>query len=281
MAPHRLSNLLIIGYEDDLRGRIYRLIQSMDASIPALPPSAMYDNWILDESYRKMVAAIDMFLFKFPNHECAAFRMCTIRSRFKDCAGLLSLGFMSSLLNLETDSVFLNWVFTEKIAEELIKMMIKGNEITNPGSYFPYQSDMGVVKKTYYSTTVNPHTYFVIHAAVTLLSSNRAKNARHLTEYNVTNNVVNAKIIAYASASCFSLTKAFLERDTTLPDEIDLEDEEPELSPSVANGLAWFVFMRSRKFKTTKKMDEFVNKAKAAIGEVRAGTIGEYVKQHF
>lgn len=146
----------------------------------------------------KMVAAIDMFFTKFPDHELNALRVCTLRSRFRDCTALLSIGYFASLVSLEHESDTLDWFLTEKQADEAVQMMDRKQELTKEDSYFPYQSDMRLVKKTYYSAAKNPHIYFVLHAAGTLLNSSRSKNAKYLSDHNIVNNVVNAKIIAYA-----------------------------------------------------------------------------------
>ena len=86
-------------------------------------------------------------------------------------------------------------------------MMKETEEVTQADSYFPYLSDMKLVQKTYYSAAKNPHMYFVIHAVGTLLQSARSKNAKHLSDHNIINNVFNAKVIAYASANSVSMKK--------------------------------------------------------------------------
>ena len=47
------------------------------------------------------------------------------------------------------------------------------------------------------------------------------------------------------------------------------------------DGLAWYTYTASIDLKITDKMQKFINDAKSTIGEVREGTIGEYVKNHF
>lgn len=103
----------------------------------------------------KMVAAVDMFFNKFPDHEYNALKVCTLRSRFRDCTALLSIGYFSSLVSLEHESDALDWFLTEKQADEAVQMMNPDQELTQEDSYFPYQSDFRLVKKTYYSSAKN------------------------------------------------------------------------------------------------------------------------------
>ena len=46
----------------------------MGCKLGAFPPKTLYETWVLDDSYTKMTAAIDMFLNKFPTHEMSKMR---------------------------------------------------------------------------------------------------------------------------------------------------------------------------------------------------------------
>ena len=186
------------------------------------------------------------------------------------------------MVDLKDESRFLDWLYTEKLASEALQMMREDEEITDAFSYFPYQTDLKLVQKTYYSAAKNPHMYFVIHAVGTLLQSSRSKNANHLSDHNIINNAFNAKIIAYAFANNVSLSKAFIAEGKTLTPSEDVELGDDDLGePKVADGLAWFTFMSALDFQLIPSMERFIERAKANIGEVREGTIGEYVKNHF
>ncbi|CAH0730444.1 unnamed protein product, partial [Brenthis ino] len=60
----------------------------------------IYSSWLSDLHFVKMVAAMDMFLYRFNNHAAAILRMGTLGSRFRDCAGLLSFGYAMNILNV-------------------------------------------------------------------------------------------------------------------------------------------------------------------------------------
>ena len=186
--------ITIDSYSDALKTRMLSQMKILGCKLGAFPPKTLYETWILDESYNKMIAAVDMFFHRFPSNQDSSMRICTLRSRYKDCSGLLSIGYICNLLNLSQESKILDWIFTEKLSDEMEQMLKIEEEITGENSYFPYQSDLKLVQKTYYFATKNPHTYFVIHAVGTLLNSTRSKHAKFLSDHNVINNVFNAKI---------------------------------------------------------------------------------------
>lgn len=284
LGAARLDGITITDYLDTLKAKFLTQMRNKGYTGSTYPTQSVFESWPQDESYMKMVAAIDMFFSKFPDHEHNALRVCTLRSRFRDCTALLSIGYFSSLVSLEHESDTLDWLLTEKQADEAVQMMDPNQELTKEDSYFPYQSDMKLVKKTYYSAAKNPHIYFVLHAAGTLLNSSRSKNAKYLSDHNIVNNVVNAKIIAYAFSKSIKLTKAFVEDEDDVLFEQEEETEavsEDALEPKEAIGSVWYSYMESLNFQLTPKMIAFVEKSKEALTDVRPGTIGEYVKKFF
>ena len=95
------------------------------------PADIVFDTWQLCYDYNKMIAAFDMYFCKFPKHEKSYLRVCTINSRMKDCAALMSLGYITRLLNMQDDSDIFDWVFTTQMAEELWNMIKETEEYTH------------------------------------------------------------------------------------------------------------------------------------------------------
>jgi hypothetical protein len=50
-----------------------------------------FDGVLDDPNVKKLIAAIDMFLTKFEDHELGFLRACTLVSRYKQCMGLLDM----------------------------------------------------------------------------------------------------------------------------------------------------------------------------------------------
>nr|QMP82261.1 nucleocapsid protein [Hymenopteran rhabdo-related virus OKIAV8] len=285
LAPARLLKVSNESYYTLLRDRIFAQAKTYGMSGYSFPSKSMYEGWDLDDNYLKMVAAIDMTLYNFPNHPHASLRLCTLGSRFKDCAALLSVGFLANFVGMKSESLILDWLFTEKLADEICQMMREGQEYVKEDSYFPYQSDLRLVKKTYYSASKNPHIYFLIHAVGTLLGSMRSQNARMLCTSNLPANIVNAKVMAYAFQKNVVMTKAFISSDAPVPDDEDVIPTGDDLPggglPLSTNGSEWFEVIHALKFQLPEEIDEFIAVAKSKITDPRADSIGKYVKDHF
>lgn len=88
----------------------------------------MSKPWLLDRWFCALVATIDMFLAKFPDHKFAEARISTISARFKDCAGLLDAHYLSDTLDLEFDELC-TWIWHGKTANEFVRVVKTGEEV--------------------------------------------------------------------------------------------------------------------------------------------------------
>ncbi|XP_042147448.1 uncharacterized protein LOC121832889 [Ixodes scapularis] len=80
--------------------------------------STAYAAWGTDPAYTGMVAAIDMFLCRFPANKYASVRAGTMPSRYKDCSVFTSLGQVLSLTGLSVAELF-RWMFLEGVATRM------------------------------------------------------------------------------------------------------------------------------------------------------------------
>lgn len=69
-------------------------------------------NWEQNKEYSKLVAAIDVFFIRFPEHEHSKIRLCTIRSRYRDCAALVGFEYFRGILEAKFGEVMM-WVWTK------------------------------------------------------------------------------------------------------------------------------------------------------------------------
>ncbi|KAJ8674365.1 hypothetical protein QAD02_005627 [Eretmocerus hayati] len=132
--------------------------------------------------------------------------------QYKDCLAFLSVGLVTKTLGMKKESSLLDWIFTEGLAAEFKQMMKRDQECMKVHSYFPYQADLGLVRRSYYSATKNPQLFFLLHAVGTLLQSTRSKNAVMISDENIVNNSTSAKWIAYIFAKNVELRKMFMEK---------------------------------------------------------------------
>lgn len=143
-------------------------------------------GWVSSGEYRKLIAMIDMFFFRFDQNEWAYLRTGTIGSRFKDCAALLTYNYASSLIGLTNQGDLLLWIFNEALADEAMRMFKEGEEYGSQYSYFPYQVDFGLCVKSAYSARINPAMHFFGNIIGTMMTQVRSHNARMLLDSQIT-----------------------------------------------------------------------------------------------
>lgn len=195
---YRMGNIFDATYQGQVSGRIMSQAVGIPDDIPK-PDAliALVGHGLTDINYLKMIAGIDMFLHRFPKAPFTAVRIGTISSRYRDCTALLSIRFFLHNIGSENIDEVPAWITYEPIALNLIRMSKTGEEAAVGSSYFPYQSDMGLVKKSAYSTVVNPSYFFFVHGVVALLGLERSRNARMNLEYGIAGTVANVFLVAY------------------------------------------------------------------------------------
>lgn len=89
---YRMGSILDPSYLSAVSDRIVSQAVGLPDQIPK-PDTliALTGSWITDTNYLKMIAGIDMFLYRFPRAKFAVARIGTIASRYRDCASLLSI----------------------------------------------------------------------------------------------------------------------------------------------------------------------------------------------
>ncbi|XP_014215180.1 uncharacterized protein LOC106644269 [Copidosoma floridanum] len=146
LCSARLARITIQQYADRVRDKIHEQIKLLTNRLPVFPAKDNYEPWAADPDYMKLIAAVDMFMYRFPTHPLAYVRVCTLGSRHKDCAGLLSIGYFAHTVSLENDSDFLDCMWSKKMATECINMMHETDHMMQEYSYFPYQSNLGLIR---------------------------------------------------------------------------------------------------------------------------------------
>lgn len=156
-----------------------------------------YESWAMDTGYTGLIAAIDMFFYRFPNHSSAKIRVCTTGSRYRDCTSLLSYSYISDLLGFPNFEQLVLWMFIPAIGDEIDRMMKSGEENVDQYSYFPYQIDLRLVRKSCYSATANPLFHQFAHAIGCLMKSDRSMKARFITDKLKTTIIAKAHALPY------------------------------------------------------------------------------------
>lgn len=266
-------------YRSAIWTRVTAQINALSSTADSLSdPGDIYKGWLNNREYNTLVAAYDMFFHKFPMHPLSNIRIGTTGSRYRDCAALMSYGYLLSLLSMNRLVDLLGWVFVLKIGEDINRMMKPGEELNFPDSYLPYQVDMGLVQKSSYSASANPHFFQWVHFTGALLRSQRSMNARQISESNLNGVFANAVCLAYTYARTFDATQVFIVDSNVLPD--DNEDDDGGTPNQILQNLlksrdpvVWIAHIRSQKGDLPGPVKRYVKRIGATIKDPRDGTI--------
>nr|AUI10905.1 nucleoprotein [Perhabdovirus perca]QIQ19265.1 nucleoprotein [Perhabdovirus perca]UVT38876.1 nucleoprotein [Perhabdovirus perca] len=279
LAPYRIVGI----QNEEYQARVIQTIQNQLDSLGAkrLNVRSLKNVTTLTRSpnYLKLVAAIDMFYFHFKNsQERAVVRVATLGSRHKDCAALSTLNHIVQFTGKPLIDV-LDWVFTDQVAQEVSRMMRPGQEIDKADSYMPYLKDLGLCRKSPYSSSANPGVHCWAQMTCALLGSKRSQNAIASTEENLVNLTRNAEIMAYVLGTGAVLVKALEIGGIkgTDPDAI-IVDVDGDGEPTTLEALDWLDFVQTNGCQLTPKMEAKIRVMSLRIQNARKDTIGAYLK---
>lgn len=249
--------------------------------------AGIYSSWQNDRSYVKMIAALDMFLYKFRTNGSAILRMGTLGSRYRDCAGLISMGYMTKILNEDSANI-MDWIFIKTMGEEMMPVSKEGQESGAPTSYFPYQADLGLVVRSAYSSNANPYLFHWIHIIGGLIGHKRSQNGRFNFEGSFSDVCLNAVIVVWVYAR--DLDPQFSPDGQPVASEIEISSEEAEASPNLSDldqlwlttqgrdPATWFALLKGNGFKVPDIVHKAIKRQKDNILDVRADSIGDFIK---
>lgn len=103
----------------------------------------------------------------------------------------------------------LKYIFSTRVRDEIIKLGTGSEEINSEDSYFPYMRELGISKRSPYSSTENVHLHNWISIFCALLGSERSFNARILSENGLLISLNLAIFAAYAFRTFSSLQIVF------------------------------------------------------------------------
>lgn len=282
LCIYRLIRANVGEYKSQLADRIGTQLKSITASAPAVTDVVdLYKAWSGDKGYNTLVAAFDMFFFKFPLHPRANLRIATTGTRHRDCSGILAYGFLMKLLGFPKLTDVMDWVFLEQIGDDIDRMMDNTDELNLPYSYFPYHVDMGLVAKSAYSASANPHFFEWSQIIGALLRAPRSMHARHICEYRVLDIIANAACVAYAYANNFEFAKVYsLTGEPLANDDEDEEDDESDVRLAILKSrdpTAWCTMIRACDGQMPPEVKQHVRKIVLSIKEPREGSIDEHL----
>ncbi len=272
------------GYRTDLQKRLHQIFMMDPFYVDNVSGVLGLQHWISDPTFCGLIAAIDMFLRKFPRHDLERLRACTLGSQYRDCVIIGSISHTAKVLNTTPGGVF-GYIFNKAVAEEAEQVYAgEGEEKTKKDSYFQYMRDFSLVGRTAYSASANPNLFIWCHMIGALAGKRRSMYARFIDCSNPVLLLTEAMYIVHYLGSTpdidlrFVATEAENERiqrhraqleaagiatsDRTTPDQI-------------------LQFMRENNMTITQEMRDKFSPIIGTIDGSRPGTVGEFVKNYF
>ncbi|XP_077486026.1 uncharacterized protein LOC144097117 [Amblyomma americanum] len=162
-----------------------------------------FGDWLNNQSYLSLIAALDMFLNHFPRHEMQRVRAGTLSSRYKYCAVLQDITHLHKTSGTECQDL-IKWLCFPCFAEEGTAIMKGGQELLAWGSYSPYLIDLGLCRRSPYSAALNPLVHYWCHASAAMMEPTCSKslNARITSDEDLAQVTDIAMAFAYAHSRC-------------------------------------------------------------------------------
>lgn len=291
VSVYRVVRVTNDEYRTNLATRIDKQLTAEGGNgITTAGADKVYGVWVNDRNYLKMIAVLDMFLHRFKDCEEGILRMGTLGSRFRDCAGLLSFGYAQSILKIKPGDL-MDWIFIPEMGEEMLRLAAPNEESGEKESYFAYQSDLGLVSKSAYSSVANPYIFHWIHIIGALLGHKRSQNARFNFEGSYSDVGLNAVLLVWVFARGGELTPQFSEDGVNYGTTVEVvlgenEDNDRDLQDNTIwtetqgrSPQAWFALLKTRGFRVPKVVADSISRQRAKILDARADTIGDFVKR--
>ena len=141
-------------------------------------------HWTSDQAFNGLVACVDMFFSKFPDLIHSNLCICTLQSRFKDCAALSYPLLMSQYLAIPIKDMAY-WMFTAPLPWEILSVIANGEEAGQLDSYSPYIKDLNLSTRFPYSASRCVNLHHLTHMIGSLAESPRSLNAKVIAGCNM------------------------------------------------------------------------------------------------
>lgn len=198
-AFYRLNHMLHAEYRKSLFQQLRSKLKQAGLSNFSFLEKVNYNSCLRSHSeFEKMMAVLDLYFVRFPQHPFSGARFGTGESRYKECTVLKSLLDLSEQIKMSLADIS-NWVWTRELKLDFRSIFKPDQEIYHPFSYAPYAKDL-LRQKPVYSTANNSNLHLFIHAVGSALGFKRSINAKFVEKQFVCiiRTVPNAAIFAHA-----------------------------------------------------------------------------------
>ncbi|AJR28583.1 nucleoprotein [Sripur virus] len=277
LATFRLSGQSAVQqlHRQNVAARINDLLSSETGGhLSVVANRGLSNQWMVDKNFLKVVAAVDMFYYRFPTSEEAKCRVSIMGCRYRDCSAYVALGYMCKITGL-SEAELLSWVWLEKIGHQIVAILKSGEECEDEYSYFPYQSCFCLTSCSAYSVTQNQELYLWIQATGCLLLNNRSLNAIKSGDVNPYDVAKLSTLLGYACSKSFCFKEVFTEKKDGTPDPSMVLVKQLGSQPTSKNGKAWLKFFLQRGKLLPDDVKIWLKECQEKFPATRAGSVGE------
>lgn len=87
-----------------------------------------YKSWMAYKPFRMIMAGIDLFLHKFPEHPYAMARFGSVSARFRDSAAIGKIFFIHKITSLKYRELA-QWIWSDKISNQFSAVLKTGRKL--------------------------------------------------------------------------------------------------------------------------------------------------------
>ncbi|QPO14167.1 N protein [Sodak rhabdovirus 1] len=286
LIPYRIAGAPVqqSGYRSELARRLGEVFATEPFNLKNVTGVLSVVHWANNPDYCKLVAAIDMFLRKFPDHEMEKLRACTLGSYLKDCVMLSAIGQSAEAL-LINPATLLQYVFSNDLAEDVrrITRPQPNEERSVDHSYFQYMREFKLVPRSPYSASLNPNLFIWTQIIGALSGKRRSMYARMIDCASPGLTFIQAAYVVF-HLKRHPQGKLYFVDDLSKLGSIRQASDDRSVSPVKEDGLMPVEVLQSmieNQYSLTDEMREEFTCAIKAIDGSRPGTVGEYIKKCF
>lgn len=149
------------------------------------------------------MCAIDMFYVRFTTALYVNLSFVTLSMRDRDMTTLSDFLTMTKVMHIQP-SDFSLWVWSEQVADDIVRITKDGEEIIIKDSYVHYAVGMELIPKSPYSSTENTSLHIFLHILGVCMTYARSKHAR-IFQMASPQVVMNGLFVGYCFSSYVSL----------------------------------------------------------------------------
>lgn len=235
-------------------------------------------TWAPNKDFRKIVAAVDLLLTLNPEHKLSPLRKATLPARLKDCAIIGEMNYFVDMMN-EDENTLYQQTFDSNLSKEVFQVAVLLEKFV--GEYSFYLREFGVMEKSPFSVSANPHLHNWIHMVGCFMASSRSFRSR-LMDAGANVMYLNALALVYTYKDRTGITAELAEGENRRVIEQMMRESEREDEYGDAPATAFQQTLQNLRdlssgSEAAAEIKSFAKEMKEKIAHDREGSIGHFV----